>query len=580
MSDDQRDAANRVARELAGAAVDAGAPPPPAEAAGGEKKREVPLVRLPCEGWGDHRFQTEVGQILKTNGIFRRENIPVVINPETGRVETMTVQRFRTYCVKSMKTARFLYTKEGSFEGSVEKTMTSEHAKACLESDFFIDQQRPISRVNLVRMPVLRHNGRVELLSEGYDPESKTYTVPSAVKIDETMALEKAVSIINDLLAEFPFGDYKEDTPENRAAGTVGQSRSKAVHLAAMLSLYGAGLIGETVKKLNFVYTANRPRSGKSLLAEMAIIPVCGLAKVKPKPESSEELRKVLDSTAIGAAPYLFLDDLDGLLKSNDLNAFMTALVWSGRHMGAQAEFAVPKHAIVFITGNNLRLTTDIANRTLRCNLYTEEFDAQNRMIKRVIDEEYLVRPEVRGAILSALWTFIREWDNAKPLGRPKGRRVLRGFERWSEVFGGIVANAGFGDPLEAPPADDHSGDTETADMQTLVRALVDDMETRPSTLGPDDEWTAPRKKEFRFEELVECANANDAFQWMMDGSKKRDKDGNEWIELNQRSKSALGIMFSAKFGGQKFRLPDGRAVKFGNRGRNRHRKYMVELVG
>jgi hypothetical protein len=32
-------------------------------------------------------------------------------------------------------------------------------------------------------------------------------------------------------------------------------------------------------------------------------------------------------------------------------------------------------------------------------------------------------------------------------------------------------------------------------------------------------------------------------------------------------------------YGGRKFRLPDGRVVKFGHRGRNRHRRYQIEIL-
>jgi hypothetical protein len=88
------------------------------------------------------------------------------------------------------------------------------------------------------------------------------------------------------------------------------------------------------------------------------------------------------------------------------------------------------------------------------------------------------------------------------------------------------------------------------------------------------------KKKEFTFEELVDAAKANDCFNHMMEGNTKKDEQGEEYTVLNQRSKSALGKMFSAKYGGRKFRLKDGRVVRFGHRGRNRHRRYNVEIEG
>jgi hypothetical protein len=591
MSDDQQQEANKKARELAGSAVDAGCIPfPEGKTADGEPKKHAPFVRLTCEGYPDSRFQLEVGAILNKNGVFRRDRLAVVINRESSAVEPMTPNRFRTYCEKHMIPAKFHWNaKANGGQGDwdkVPKTMNKETAAACLESDWFIDQQRPIRRVNFVRMPILRKDGRIELLPYGYDAESRIFTVASDIKIDENMPLDTpkdgtkrgARDIINDLVREFPFGDYKEDTAANREAGVVGLSRSKAVHVANMVSLFAAGLLHELVYRLHFCYVANAQRSGKTLLAKTAIVPIFGPAKATPKPESEDDLRKRLTTAAQVAAPYLFLDDLDGLLRSQSLNAFMTAPTWTDRKMGSHDELVATKETVVIITGNNLSLSTDIANRTLRCNLYTEEFDAQTRTIERVIDEEYLARPGVRGEILSALWAFIREWDRA---GRPKGKRVLRGFEQWCEVFGGVVINAGFGDPIEPPPSDDFSGDQEAADMMTLVQALVADMERLRNVedLADGKKPESLKKKEFTFEELVEAAQANDCFSWMMSGTTKKDDEGDEYIVLDQRSKSALGKLFAAKYGGRKFRLKDGRVVQFGKRGRNRHRKYSVEIV-
>lgn len=565
--DEQREAANRAARELGGALVDVGTKKPQGDT--GDAEKVVVYVRLPCEDYPLSRFAREVGQILKTNGVFRRENVPVTIDRESGQLLPMTANRFRTYVEQHMITAKFHWERDNPEPKKKAMTMGREVASGTLESPFFVDQQRPITRVNMERMPVMRQDGRIELLKPGYDYEAQVYTMPTALEIDEEMPLageHGAVAAIEDLLREFPFGDFKEDTEENRKAGVVGKSRSKAVHIANMVSLYGGGLLAHLCNRLHFVYVANAQRSGKTLLAKTAIVPIFGPAKVKTLPKDDNELRKMLDAAALGNAPYFFLDDLEGMLKSTELNAFMTAPTWSNRKFNQQADFAAAKQTVVIITGNNLGLSTDIANRTLRCQLYTEEADAQARKIERVIDEEYLARPGVRRRVLSALWAIIREWDLA---GRPRGTRVLKGFEAWCDLFGGIVKHAGFGDPIEPPPQDDYSGDTEGADMLTLIKALVADMGTEV-------------RKEFAFDELVEAARENDCFSWMIDGKERTVTKGEEsWkeFELLPKSKSSLGKMFAAKYGGRKFRLPDGRTIKFGNRGRNRHRKYMVEVM-
>jgi len=581
---EQLEAANAMARKMGGAAVEPGGTAP-AETTTTTGKKEKPqlFVRLPSEGHSFTKWAKDVGAILKTNGVYRIGRMPVTISTEPsslGSIEPMDADRFRTYVEKHMVPAKRLPpAEEGGAPKWLEKTMPRDVAASTLRSDAFVDQQRLVSRVNMERMPIIRKDGKLVLLKPGYDVEAKIYRMPTAIEIDETMGMDQARAIYNDLVGEFPYGDFKEDNEENRKAGTVGLSRSKAVHFSCAISLYGSGLLSDLSNRLHYVFGANAQRSGKTLLAKTAVVPIFGPAKVKTLPKDDNELRKMLDSAAIGNSPYFFLDDLEGSLRSTELNAFMTAPTWSNRLFNKQVDFAAPKQTVVIITGNNLGLSTDLANRTLLCHLYTDEFDAQKRDIKRVIDEEYLARPAVRKDVLSALWCFIREWDKA---GRPRGKRVLKGFEAWCDVFGGITIHAGYGDPVAAPPTDEFTGDNEGTDMMTLVEVLVSHMD-HPGVPGTAPEGTKEeplKSKAYTFDDLIEASIENDCFPWMIDGKEVTDKDsGEKSTKLTPRSKSALGKMFSAKYGGRKFRLPDGRVVKFGHRGRNRHRRYQIEIL-
>ena len=107
-----------------------------------------------------------------------------------------------------------------------------------------------------------------------------------------------------------------------------------------------------------------------------------------------------------------------------------------------------------------------------------------------------------------------------------------------------------------------------------MVEALVADMK------GTDEKLADNAKRDFTFQELVDCCQENECFGWAMEGTWKKDRESDdEWLELNQKSKSALGRMWSEKFGGQKIKLKSGLRVRFGHRGRNRHRRYTVEVV-
>ncbi len=603
--DDQVAAANAFARAEGGALVEppadqsappAGAkapqPPPPVPGVEGDLGAGVGTratepaaldalyVRLPSVGWGAHRFYAEIGARLRDKNIFRVGREVVVVDDETGAHQPMTANWFTSYVNKFMIPAQFKWNGDTFRWDKKEATMKKDHAAGCLESDQFLQHIRRLARVNTERMPVLRADGRLDLLKPGYDAETRTYTLPGALQINEDLPLSEAIAIYNNLVKEFPFGDYKEDTDANREKGVVGKSRSMAVHLVNMVSLYAQGLLSPLNKRLHFVYVANSQRSGKTLLAQAAIVPIFGAVKTKSLPKDDAELRKMLATAAFQNKPYLFLDNLEGMLRSPALDAFMTSSTYSDRVFQAQVDMDAEKQTVVIITGNNLALSTDIANRTLRCQLYTEEADTQGRKIQHEFDEDYLARPAVRRDLLSALWALVREWNAAgRPTTRKLGGRVLKGFEPWCDRFGGIVMSAGFVDPCEAPPTDDFSGDTEGADMETLVKALVYFMDHKPN----HDGGFGVREHEFDFADLVEAAMEEDCFTWMIQGTKRLVKSGageeKYVMELTPGAKSSLGKMFSAKYGGRRFRLPDGRTVRFGLRGRNRHRKYQVEIM-
>jgi hypothetical protein len=530
----------------AGVAVPS-APVPPGLTVVDPAKEEngLPMIRLPGDNVLLSDFSAKIGGVLAANGVYRREGVPVLFDMDTNRLEPVEAQAFRSF----VEDYAVCFTKKrvGDDEWkNVGKTMTSETAKGVLRSPAFKRELAPLSRVNPVRMPVQRADGTIQLLAPGYDKESGALTLDSGFEYDETFTLDEARTALKDLLSEFPIPDRQPD----------GTSRSEAVIIAALLANFASMLLPSMMNRVNFGFMANSEGSGKTLLAELCLIPVFGSAEVTGTPDNKEEFRKTLDTAALSASPYLFLDDLSGLLRNNLLNAFMTASTWSGRVMGGQQKFSAPKVATVFITGNNLELSPDIARRTLQVELFVTSANPQSREIKRLINARYLAKPENRRQILSALWAMVRAWD-AKD--RPPATRVLRGFEAWSNIYGGIVQNAGFGNPLDEPPSDAGFGDTKRHDMEALVNKLAEGVE---------------KTAEFTFDSLIDVARDLNCFEFAIDG-----KETKEGFELKQGSKSVMGKMFSKEYGGRSFQLKDGRVVTFGNRGKNRSRKYTLVVM-
>jgi hypothetical protein len=491
----------------------------------------------------------EIGGVLCNNGVFVRQRSAMTISQD-GRLVEMSARRFRTYCEDHLVTFKWDMPKPNVFEKKAQ-TMTVEAAATILESDQFLARQRELMRVATVRQPVKRKDGRIELLEYGYDHEAQTYTQNSGVEYALDMPLEAAQTILRNFTREFPFGDRKAD----------GRSRNEAIVMTAMLAMYAAPLLRPSARRLNFMFSSNSVGSGKTLLAQMAIITTIGSCDVQPVPQAEEEWRKILDTESLAGSPYILFDDCNGFFKSQILNAFLTAPTWSGRRMHSQQKFAVPKIASVFLTGNNLEVSPDVARRFLHCKMMTDESDPQARKIDKVISDEHLEKPEVRGQILAALWAVVREWDAA---GRPQANRLVRGYEQFCQIFAGMVEFAGFGDPIEALPVEE-SGNSELADMLALVAELAK---------GVDD------VAEFSFQDVVQAALDCNSFVWMLEGKEEREgKDGPRHYVLTAKAKSKFGKLLAEQYGGKKFTLPTGRVVKWGQQGKNRQRLYTLTVL-
>jgi len=138
MSDIQTEAANRIARELGGSAVDAGAPVPPA--AGTEEKKVLTYVRLPGDHYQLSATAKDIGAILCRDGVFRREDMIVTIDREKGVLVPMDAHRLRSYVETYCCPAKYMGKDESGKDKWMTKSMTREVAEGVLRADQFRDQ--------------------------------------------------------------------------------------------------------------------------------------------------------------------------------------------------------------------------------------------------------------------------------------------------------------------------------------------------------------------------------------------------------------------------------------------------------
>jgi hypothetical protein len=409
-----------------------------------------PKVELP----GDDRllsaFATELAEILKNHKLYQRGGVAFIVNRQQDGLEAITPQMLRTLVEDHLVCYRIRNI--GGTDLRLERTMTEDDAKGVLSSQQFIDRLPKLEKVATARLPVMHKNGKIELLSAGYDQESLTLTLPQC-DFDENLTLPLAKKIIDELLAEFPFAD----------AG-----RSKAVAVSAMLGLAAVGLLPPETLRPVIIYIANAEGAGKTLLAKCAISPVHGSVKTDGDLKDKTETAKELLTAIIEGRPYILFDNCKKHLDSPYLEAFVTSTFWNGRILGVSRSFCGRNNVTVLVTGKGCTVSPDLRRRSLFVELFMKEERAEDREFRRVLDDAELL--SMRPNILGALWAIVREWDVAD---RPKPKRTHSSFPRWAEIIGGIVEFAGYGCPLESAEIAS-AADTDGADMGELMKLLGD----------------------------------------------------------------------------------------------------------
>ncbi len=428
----------------------------------GDLKPVIPAVSL---NRATSEIAHETGLNLKDSGLYVYGETAkrLITVSETGKEEDMDPDRFRTWIDQFQLNYYKKRKKSDDDEGPgvpVKATMKADVARVMLRSDEFICHLPIIKRILPVRLPVweLDEDGtkKVRILPYGYDAATQIYTQNTGVEYLEMWTLERAVQYLNDLLGQFPYGD---------------DGRSLAVQIAAMLTMYCNLLLGERDRSPLIYFNANQPGSGKSRLAEMCIYPIYGTADPLTYADN-DEFTKKLDTWAQAGELYAFLDDVSGLVKSNDLNRWITSPTWSGRVMHSQKTFSVFNQKLTLLTGNQATLSEDLTRRSLMVDLWSSELasDRQSRLDK-VIDAEWLAQSNNRGDMLSALYALVKNWTDQGANNHPS---VMPSFEGWSRIVPAIVVAAGFKCPLERPNVQDAGGKQQVEFLKLLEAAVAD----------------------------------------------------------------------------------------------------------
>jgi hypothetical protein len=285
--------------------------------------------------------------------------------------------------------------------------------------------------------PIFTQRGDL-IVTPGYHEKGSLFLDPNALQgIDEGLQIPIAPTavdvaaartlILDELLGDFPF------VAEADAAHTVG---------ALLMPFVRRMIQGPTPACLIEAPTAG---SGKSLLADSISLTVTGETLAACSlPQDEDEIRRTLTAELLNGRTIILIDNLDntnrrGMLHSSTLAAILTAPIWSDRIIRSSSKRDIPNLGLWLFTGNNPRLSMELARRCVRIRL-----DAG---VDRPWLRSEFRHPELRSWIrnnrpelVRALLVLVQNWIAE---GRPPGRKTLGSFEGWSSVIGGVLDAAG-----------------------------------------------------------------------------------------------------------------------------------------
>lgn len=546
------------------------------EKSGAEDGVPAELPRVPISKMVSE-MASQVGGHLSLAPVFVKDGRAVIVDDVNHRIEPLSAVTFRAWVEDYLVFYKWVGGENGR---DVEQSVTAETAAAILAAPQFLCRLRPLRKRNPVALPVIRPGGDLELLPAGYDARTGIWT-GGGVVFERDWGLEQSVEFLKDLLKEFPF---------------AGDDRwSECVQIAAMLAMFVTDMLPRYAHRPMLVFNANQSRSGKTLLAKLAICGVAGSLALTSMPATPDKRKEMLNTFARNAKTFLFADNLEGTVNFPELCAYVTAAEWTDRRMHAQEDFTAENVTNIFLTGNGFTPGDDVMNRSLSVDLYVEEADPQAREVRNIIDDSWCLAAENRALILSALWGLTRHWDEC---GRPRGGCRLADFAAWSDIVGGIVKCAGdawgaskmgrkgWGDPIERRTTAS-GGNKEIADFVSLLGYLAE--------MGDQENlFDVDGRMKLKFPQVVRVVKAMGLFANKMqpfdesgaEDFQLGDVEGAEMaVELDGRERSWFGKLLTKRTGGNEvmgsvYTLADGKQrVRVMHQGKGRHRRLVLERV-
>lgn len=289
----------------------------------------------------------------------------------------------------------------------------------------------------LLNCPLMtERNGKLHIVSEGYDAETKLL-ITKAVTLP-TVELQDAVGYLTGILA-----DYHFQTPGDR---------SRAIASLMTPALKFGGFIRGPIPA--DAAEADQSQAGKSYRHQNIAALYNDTCAVVTKPETAGVggLEEGFGTALIEGRPFIQFDNVRGKFSLQGLESFMTATgTFPARAAYSKILQIDPSKFMVMISSNGYQTTVDLSNRSSIIRIFKRPGYAFKKWAPGGVHKGGMLEfvKDFQPLLLSSVFTVIREWHRQ---GKPRTNDTRHDFREWCQVLDWIVQHIF----REAPLMDGH----------------------------------------------------------------------------------------------------------------------------
>jgi len=323
---------------------------------------------------------------------------------------------------------RHVLSKVARWESELGENIVPEFPPRALCEDLLVDPDPMLPYLKkIIHAPIFSSDRKIHYQA-GYSKNSKCFfdidpnlTISEISSSPSTKEIEKSKAIFDDLLSDFPF-----------------TSEAEKCHAIALAFYPFVRELFQGPSPLH-LFEAPTPGTGKSLLVSALTAIYLGRSNpVMSEGQSDDEWRKRITAMLIKSPSFILIDNVRRQLDSGALSAAITSVIWEDRLLGFSKIIKAPVACAWIATGNNPRLSSEIARRTIRIRLDAGQDRPWSRKPESFRHSNLIAWAKAnRGQLIWACLTIVQNWISQ---GCPKPTNIpaIGGFESWADIFGGI----------------------------------------------------------------------------------------------------------------------------------------------